>query len=337
MKRLLSGITPSSNQGLHLGNYLGAVKPHIEFQEKGECFYFVADLHSLNTVFKPEDVTKNTENIFIEYLAFGINPDKTTFYVQSDIPQITYLQTILNNTVTVSELSRMHAYKDKLQNHEAGNNISFGLFSYPVLMASDILIFKPDIVPVGEDQSQHVEIAREIGKTFNNRYGTILKIPDLYVNKEVARVLGTDGKRKMSKSLGNVISIFSPEDEIKKQIMNIITDPSRIHPTDPGNPEKNPCFLYLKLIEHDLLKSDSDPTTLEMEQQYKQGKIGDVTIKRYLFNSFMQYFKDVRDKKKELAKNKDFINEIRVKGQKKATELAEKTLTEVKNAVGLWK
>lgn len=336
MKRLLSGINPSSSKGLHLGNYCGAVKPHIEFQKSGECFYFVADLHSLNTVFNPQEVLQNTKNIFIEYLAFGIDPEKTVFYLQSDIPEITYLQTILNNAVTLAELSRMHAYKDKLQKEEDAQNINFGLFSYPVLMSSDILIFKPDVVPVGEDQAQHVEITREIARTFNNRYGEILKIPDLYMQKEVARVLGTDGKRKMGKSLGNDISIFETEEIIKKQIINIVTDPARIHPTDPGDPTKNPCFTYFKLIEYDKIKKDSEPLLFEMEDQYRNGKIGDVAIKRILFNTFLQYFADVRAKKKELEKNHDLIENIRKNGAKRARETASKTLNDVKAALGLW-
>lgn len=336
MKRLLSGITPSSSKGLHLGNYLGAIKPHIEFQKSGECFYFVADLHSLNTVFNPEEVLNNTKNIFIEYLSFGIDPEKTNFYVQSDIPEITYLQTILNNSVTLAELSRMHAYKDKLQKEEDAQKINFGLFSYPVLMSSDILIFKPDIVPVGEDQTQHVEIAREIARTFNNRYGDILKIPELYIQKEVARVPGTDGIRKMSKSLGNDLSIFANEDEIKKQIMSIVTDPARIHPTDPGDPTKNPCFTYLKLIKYDKIKKDSELFVFEMEDQYRRGTIGDVAIKRTVFNAFMEYFADVRAKKRELEKNHEYIDDVRKKSAQRARKIAAETLNDVKSAVGLW-
>ncbi|MDP4010879.1 MAG: tryptophan--tRNA ligase, partial [Candidatus Roizmanbacteria bacterium] len=270
MKRILSGITPSSTKGLHLGNYLGMVKPAIEFQKESQCFYFVANLHGLNNVFIPEEIYRNTMNIFVEYLAFGVDPEKTTFFVESDIPGIPYLQTILNNAVTVSELKRMHGYKDKLQNDIAQDQIGMGLFSYPVLMAADILLFKPDVIPVGEDQSQHVEIAREIARTFNNRYGDILKIPELSVQKNVARVPGIYGDRKMSKSLGNDIPIFGTEQEIKKQIMSIKTDPARIHPTDPGNPDKNLAFTYFDLLKYEANKLE------EMKEKYRKGKIGDV-------------------------------------------------------------
>jgi tryptophanyl-tRNA synthetase len=198
-KRILSGINPSSAKGLHLGNYFGAVKSHVEFQNEGDCFIFIANVHSLNSIFDGKEVAANTENIFIQYLAFGIDPEKTTFYVESDIPEINYLQSILNNTVTVAELKRMHGYKDKLAKNVSQDAINMGLFCYPVLMAADILIFKPDIIPVGEDQAQHVEITREMANTFNNRYGKILKVPELSIKKEAARVKGTDGERKMSK------------------------------------------------------------------------------------------------------------------------------------------
>ena len=329
MKRFFSGINPSSAKGLHFGNYFGAVKPHVEFQSQGECIYFVANLHTLNSVFNPKEVEANTLNVFIEYIAFGINPEKTIFFVQSDIPAIPYLQTILNNVVTVGELKRMHGYKDKLQKEVSQDAISNGLFNYPVLMAADILAFKPDMVPVGEDQAQHLEITREIARTFNNRYGEVLKIPELYIKKEVARVKGIDGERKMSKSLGNDIPVFGSEEEIKKQIMSITTDPARIRPTDPGDPTKNICFDYLRLIEHDNNK------ILEMEERYRQGTIGDVEIKKLLLSEFMIYFEPFRKKKEELIKNMDYIHELRKKGAEKANVIAEEVLTEVKKAVGV--
>lgn len=329
IKRILSGITPSSTKGLHLGNYFGAVKPHIEFQKNGECFYFIANLHALNTVFDKKTIQENTNNIFIEYLAFGLNPEKTTFYVQSDIDGIPYLQTILNNVNTVAELKRMHGYKDKLAKGVDQDNINFGLFTYPVLMAADILIFKPDVVPVGEDQTQHVEIARDMAKTFNTRYGNILKVPDLYVKSEVSRVKGIDGERKMSKSLGNDIPIFGTEEEVRKQIMSITTDTNRIHANDPGDPEKNVTFEYLKLL-------DFDPTKLqEMKDKYETGNIRDVEIKEELFEIFIEYFREMRSKKQEYLKNLDYIEELRYRGAEKANNVANSVLDDVKKAVGV--
>ncbi|OGK52085.1 tryptophan--tRNA ligase [Candidatus Roizmanbacteria bacterium RIFCSPLOWO2_01_FULL_41_22] len=329
MKRILSGITPSSAKGLHLGNYFGATKSHLEFQTKGECFYMIANIHSLNTVFNPKEVMANTLNIFTEYLAFGIDPKKTIFFVQSDIPSIPYLQTVLNNAVTLGELKRMHGYKDKLAKNVAQDSINMGLFCYPVLMSSDILLFKPNIIPVGEDQAQHVEICREMGRTFNNRYGNILIIPELYLKKDVARVKGIDGVRKMSKSLGNDIPVFGTEEEIKKQIMSITTDTARIHSSDPGDPQKNVCFDYLQLMEYDKIGLDV------MKEKYQKGTVGDVKIKEIVFETFMQYFDKYRSKKKELQKNLDYIHTLRVEGAKKANLTADQTLKEILRAIGL--
>lgn len=330
MKRILSGINPSSSKGLHLGNYFGAAKSHVEFQNEGECFYFVANLHSLNSIFNPKEVEENTNNIFIEYLAFGINPEKTTFYVESDIPEIPYMHTILNNVVTVGELKRMHAYKDKLQTEVAADTISQGLFSYPVLMAADIVLFDIDIVPVGEDQAQHVEICREMARTFNNRYGNVLKIPEVAIKKETARVIGIDGTRKMSKSLGNDLPIFADEKTIKKQIMSIKTDPARIHPTDPGDPKKNITFTYLELLEYDSNKIN------DMKERYKKGTVGDVEIKNVLYEVYMEYFADMRKQKEEFTKNKDYIHELRARGAGKAHEVASLKLEKIKKAIGIF-
>lgn len=327
-KRPLSGINPSSSKGLHLGNYFGAVKPHVEFQQNGECFYFVANVHSLNSIFNKKEVEANTENVFIEYLAFGVDPQKTTFFVESDIPAIMYLQTILNNSVMVAELMRMHAYKDKMQNNVGQESINMGLFNYPMLMAADILAFAPDVVPVGEDQRQHVEICRDIAKTFNTRYGNILIVPELFVKSETAKVMGIDGERKMSKSLGNDITVLAQEAVVKKQIMSITTDPNRIHADDPGDPTKNVAFSYLELLEF-------DPKELEvMKDKYKTGNIKDVEIKEKLFERFMDYFKEMREKKVELLDNMDYVRQVRLDGAQKANKVADETLTRVKKAVG---
>lgn len=329
MKRILSGINPSSAKGLHIGNYFGMARPALELQKEGECFYFIADLHSLNTVFNPSEVSQNTMQIFTEFLALGIDTSKTYFYVESDIPAIPYLQTILNNVVTVAELKRMHAYKDKLKDEAAPDQIGMGLFSYVVLQSADILAFHANVIPVGEDQAQHIEMSREIARSFNNRYGNIFTVPEVSIRKEVSRVTGTDGERKMSKSLGNDIPIFADEATVRKQIMSIKTDPARIHPTDPGNPAKNVTFTYLELLEHDSNQIE------EMKERYRKGTIGDVEIKKLLFEVFMDYFKGVREKNEDLKKNADYIHQVRKENAEKANSIADKTLQEVKSAVGL--
>ena len=327
--RILSGINPSSTKGLHIGNYFGMVKQFVELQKTGECFFEVANLHSLNTVYSAEEVRKNTDDVFLQYLAFGIDPEKSVFFVESDVPEIPYLQTILNNVVTVAELQRMHGYKDKLAKEADPGELSAGLFEYPVLMAADILLFDVDMVPVGEDQKQHVEITREIARTFNNRYGDILKIPEVKIQKATARIVGTDGQRKMSKSLSNDLSIFVDEKEIYKQIMGITTDPARIRPTDPGDPTKNICFSYLRLLDFDA------KILSKYEEKYRNGTVGDVEIKKVLYETFMTYFKPLRERKVELASDPTKLREYRELGTHKAHTVASVTIQTVKNACGL--
>ena len=327
--RILSGINPSSTKGLHIGNYFGMVKQFVELQKTGECFFEVANLHSLNTVYSAEEVRKNTDDVFLQYLAFGIDPEKSVFFVESDVPEIPYLQTILNNVVTVAELQRMHGYKDKLAKEADPGELSAGLFEYPVLMAADILLFDVDMVPVGEDQKQHVEITREIARTFNNRYGDILKIPEVKIQKATARIVGTDGQRKMSKSLSNDLSIFVDEKEIYKQIMGITTDPARIRPTDPGDPTKNICFSYLRLLDFDAKRLN------EYEEKYRNGTVGDVEIKKVLYETFMTYFKPLRERKVELASDPTKLREYRELGTHKAHTVASVTIQTVKYACGL--
>lgn len=327
--RILSGINPSSSKGLHIGNYYGAVKRFVELQESGECYYFVANLHSLNTVFSPHEASDNCLNVFAEYLAFGIDPVKSVFFVESDVPEIPYLQTILNNSVTVAELQRMHGYKDKLAKDVEISGISAGLFEYPVLMAADILLFNTDVVPVGEDQTQHVEICREMARTFNNRYGEVLKVPEVSVQKSTARVLGIDGVRKMSKSLGNDIPVFATEEVVRKQIMSITTDPARIRPTDPGDPAKNVCFSYLELFAY------SKAQIAELKDRYRNGTIGDVEIKQLVYEQFMAVFKPFREKKIELMSNSAKLLELRQEGAHRARLIAQETIAHVREACGV--
>src|SRR3989344_5404187 len=268
MKRLLSGITPSGDGSLHIGNYLGAVKQFIKLAKDHECFLMVADLHALTTVQNKAQLQKNTETLILNELSLLLGElgglgksrgmENVTFFRQSDVPEHAYLQTILNNVTPLGLIKRAHAYKDKLEKDTSMDEINMGLFNYPVLMAADILIYKSDLVPVGRDQKQHIEIARDIAERFNKIYGsgkrkaasgkTVFTLPEPYIPEDVAVVLGTDGKRKMSKSLGNIISIFEDEAIIKKQVMSTYTDPTRKHATDPGHIEGNMVFAYLDYL-----------------------------------------------------------------------------------------
>ncbi len=328
--RIYSGLTPSSSNGLHIGNYYGAVKRFLDYQNKGTCFFAIANLHSLNSVFNPKELEASTMNIFAEYLALGINPEKATFFVESDVPEVTFIQTILNNVVTVAELKRMHGYKDKLAKDVDPESISAGLFEYPVLMAADIVLFDIDTVPVGEDQAQHVEIAREMARTFNNRYGKIFVIPEVSIQKDTGRILGIDGARKMSKSLGNDIPVFGDEKHIRKQISSITTDPARVKATDPGDPAKNVCFTYLRLLGH-----HDETEILGLEQRYRSGTVKDVEIKKLVEEAFFYVFAPYRARKAELVANPELLKSLRAKGAAKASKDARVVFDRVRQACGV--
>src|SRR3989338_7058744 len=343
MKRFLSGITPSGDGTLHIGNYLGAVKQFIKLSVNHDCYLMVADLHALTTIQNKEQLQKNTETLILNELTLlvgelGLSLPNITFFRQSDVPLHAELQTILNNVTPLGLIKRAHAYKDKLAKETALDDINMGLFNYPVLMAADILIYKSDLVPVGRDQKQHIEIARDIAERFNKIYGsgkrkaasgkTVFTLPEPYIPEDVAVVLGTDGKRKMSKSLGNIISIFEDEEIIKKQVMGTFTDPTRIHADDPGHIEGNMVFTYLDFFG---VKGKVE----ELKGFYRRGQVSDMEVKNYLFESLLKYFTKARESYKELNSNPALVQKILQEGAEKARSFAEKTLTEVREAIGL--
>lgn len=328
-RRILSGITPSGDGSLHIGNYLGAVRQFIEIAKRHECFLFIADLHALTTVQNKAQLQKNTETLIINELALLGDLKNITFFRQSDVPMHAELTWILNNVTPLGFLKRAHAYKDKLAKDIMEEDINMGLFCYPILMAADILIYKPDLVPVGKDQKQHIEITRDIAERFNKTYKTkTFSLPDPYIPEEVAVILGTDGKRKMGKSLGNIIGIFEDEKVIKKQVMSTYTDPTRIHADDPGHIEGNMVFTYLDFFgEKGKLE--------ELKGLYRKGKVADVEVKNYLFESLMKYFGPARERYKELTANPDKAKKILQDGAQKAREECKKTMTQVRDAIGL--
>jgi tryptophanyl-tRNA synthetase len=327
---ILTGITPSGSGEVHIGNFFGAVKPFLEMAKKAKkVYFFIADLHALTTVKNKKELQSNVENIILSYLAFGFDPKKVFFYRQSDIGYIPQLQTILNNITPLGLIKRCHAYKDKLQKGVSEDSVNMGLFSYPVLMAADILLYEPDFVPVGEDQKQHLEVTRDIAQYFNKTYGKTFKLPEVIIKKQTARLVGTDGKRKMSKSLGNDISIFTDEKTIKKQIMSTFTDPTRIRPTDKGRVKGNPIFIY-----HDLINENKKEVE-DLKKRYKQGKVGDVEVKVSLFKAHLKRFKDYRKRYQNLKNNPDKIKKILKTATQKVKPQAENKLKEVKEKIGL--
>lgn len=322
MKRSLSGIQPSGV--LHIGNYFGAIKQFVELQNEYEGFYFLANYHALTSSPKGEDLKNNTINVILDYLALGLDPEKSTLFLQSDVPEHTELSWILSNVTPMGLLERAHSYKDKTAK---GIKPNVGLFTYPVLMASDILIYSPDIVPVGKDQKQHVEITRDIATKFNETYGKeVFKLPKEKIVENVATVPGTDGD-KMSKSYGNVINMFGSKKQLKKQIMNIVTDSTPLE--EPKNPDNNITKLY------SLFATEEEVNTLK--EKFLAGNFGYGHAKTELFDKFMDYFAPFQKKREELLQNMDYVNEILKKGALKAREIATKKVDEVRDAVGIMK
>ncbi len=329
-KRVLSGITPSG-RGLHIGNYFGAVKPQVELQDEYEAYYFIADLHALTTVKDREILERNIREVVLDYLALGLDPEKCVFFRQSQVAEHAQLAVILANYVGYGQMKRMHAFKDKLQKGAKVDAINMGLFNYPILMAADILLYKPYGVPVGEDQKQHVELTRDMAENFNKTYGVeVFPLPEPLIGKKIGRIVGTDGERKMSKSLGNTIGIFESYKVIERQIMGCFTDPKRIRATDPGRVEGNPVFIY-----HDLINDDKEEVG-ELKRRYREGKVGDVEVKKRLIEAHKRRFAEARKRREELVADYGKVEEILAEGAERASEVARKTLEEVYKVIGLY-
>lgn len=329
MKRILSGITPSGDGSLHIGNYLGAVKQFIELSQTHECFLMFADLHALTTIQHRKTLQQNTETLILNEIALVGELPNVYFFRQSDIPLHTELQTILSNVTPLGLVKRAHAYKDKLAKDVLEEDINLGLFNYPILMAADILLYKADVVPVGKDQKQHIEIARDIAERFNkNSNKAVFTLPEPYIPEHVAVVMGTDGQRKMSKSLGNLISIFESDEVIRKQVNSTFTDPTRVHATDPGHIEGNMVFTYLDHF------GDSTQVA-SLKEQYQQGKVGDAEVKDVLYQSLLSYFKEARLRYQTLKESPKKVQEILEIGTARTSQVAANTMKEVREAIGL--
>jgi tryptophanyl-tRNA synthetase len=319
-KRILSGVKPTGKA--HLGNYLGAMRNHVTMQNEYESFIFIADLHSLTTVKNPKELQELIIDLALDYLALGLDPDKSVFFRQSDIHEHAELTWILNCVTPMSMLELAHAYKDAVA--KGTKEINVGLFDYPVLMAVDILIYKPDLVPVGQDQKQHVEITRDIAGKFNRTFGEVFKLPVPYIPED-AVVIGTDGQ-KMSKSYGNIIEIFAPEKLLKKQVMGIVTDSTPIE--SPKDPLKDNVYkLYSYFASEKEKKSLAD--------KYQAGGFGYGDAKKLLFEKILGHFEQYRNKRLELSKNLDYVKDVLKKGAEKARTVASVTMNEVKEKTGL--
>lgn len=318
--RVLSGIQPSGK--LHIGNYFGAIRQHLKMQAENEGFYFIADYHALTSNPSPDGVAGRTLDVAMDYIALGLDTDKTVFWRQSDVPEVTELTWILSCVTPMGLLQRCTSYKDKVAQGISPNH---GLFAYPVLQAADILAFHSNLVPVGADQKQHIEVTRDIAGYFNNSYGEILTIPEDYIIESVAVVPGVDG-RKMSKSYENTLEIFEPEKSLKKKIMRIVTDSTPVE--EPKDPDKCNVFALLKLVAtEDELK--------QWQDKYRSGGMGYGEAKKRLAELIIDFFKPYRTRRSELENNLDYVHEVLKKGADRARPIARKTLDEVRQAVGL--
>ena len=319
--RILSGIQPSGT--LHLGNYFGMMRPAIELQEKGEAFYFIADYHSMTSLFNADERRKNSLDVALDFLACGLDPKKSIFFKQSDVPEVTELSWILSTLTPMSLLEKGHSFKDK---SAKGIPVNHGLFAYPVLMAADILIYDSNLVPVGQDQKQHVEMTRDIAIKFNEAYGQTFVIPEPQIRGETAKVPGLDGE-KMSKSYGNTLEIFGEEKPLRKKIMGVKMD-SRTPEEPKPDADQNLAIQLLKLV------ADAGAAK-ELEDRLRAGGLGYGDLKKALFENYWNYFADARKKRAELAANLDYVNCVLADGATKARALAQTVLKRARKNCGL--
>lgn len=318
--RILSGIQPSGS--LHIGNYFGMMKSALELQDANECFYFIADYHALTSAPEPSQLRERVHAVAVDFLACGLDPRRTVFFRQSDVPQVTDLTWILSTLTPLGLLERCHSYKDKLAK---GIAASHGLFSYPILMAADILIYDSNLVPVGRDQKQHLEVTRDLAERFNHRYGDVLVPPEAMIRDEVAVVPGIDGQ-KMSKSYDNTLEIFGGKKAMRKKFMKIVTDSTPVD--DPKDPDACNVFALYKLF--------SGPDEIaEMRRNYEAGGYGYGHAKQALFEKYWEYFEPFRARREELLADPDYVERVLQDGARRAVQVAQRTYDRVRQAVGL--
>jgi len=317
--RILSGVQPSGK--LHLGNYFGAIRQHIALQDEGECFFFIADYHALTTIQDRRQLAENVRSVALDYLALGLDPDRTAFFRQSEVPEVTELAWVLSTVTGMGLLERAHSYKDKVAR---GLTPSAGLFFYPVLMAADILIYRSNLVPVGQDQVQHIEMTRDMAGSFNQVYGRVFPLPEARLDR-APTVPGTDGK-KMSKSYGNTIEIFAEAKALKDSVMRIVTDSRPVEaPKDPEN--DNLFALFSLLAEDDERKA--------LAARYRSGGLGYGEVKKLLLARIDAHFAAARARRKELERHPSVVENALRKGASKARAEAQETMRQVREAVGL--
>jgi len=327
-KRILTGDRPTGK--LHLGHYVGSLANRVKLQEQYQCFFIIADLHTLTT--KPEkesiaELAENARDMVLDYLACGIDPAKAVIYLQSAVPEIYEMNLLFENLVTVPRLQRLPSLKDMAK----GANLTempFGLLGYPVLQAADILMPRAHLVPVGKDNEAHVELTREIARRFNNLYGEVFPLPDVMVG-DVPTLVGTDGNAKMSKSLGNAILLSDDAQTVIKRVKGMYTDPNRIRADIPGKVKGNPVFIY-----HDIFNPHKAEVE-DLKKRYSQGQVGDVEVKDKLAAAINGFLEPIREKRESFASQKGLVDEIIYNGTMEMRKEARETVQAMKKAMGL--
>ena len=328
-KRILTGDRPTGK--LHLGHYVGSLVNRVRLQDEYECFFLIADLHTLTT--RPEkehilELGQNIREMMLDYLAVGIDPEKSVIYLQSAVPEVYELNLFLEMLVTVPRLSRLPSIKDMARAAHLGDAVPFGLLGYPVLQAADILLPRAHLVPVGKDNEAHVEVTREIARRFNSMYGEVFPIPEALIG-EVPVLVGIDGQAKMSKSLGNAIYLSDDPKTVRRKVFQMYTDPNRIRADIPGRVEGNPVFIY-----HDVFNSDKGEVE-DLKERYRKGKVGDVEVKEKLARALNAFLDPIREKRAHFASQKGLVEEILYEGTLRTREEARLTMNEVKKAMGI--
>lgn len=327
-KRILTGDRPTGL--LHLGHYVGTLKNRVRLQDEYECFFIIADLHTLttaNNLEKTSGLNDRARGLVLDYLSVGIDPTKSVIYQQSRVPEVTYLSTIFSNLVTVPRAQRVPTLKDVMHDLNI-EQPSVGLLNYPILQAADILMVKANLVPVGKDQESHVEVTREIARDFNKGFKDIFPIPQAMIG-EGGTLVGTDGQAKMSKSIGNCIYLSDDEETVNKKVKGMYTDPTRLKPTDPGHVEGNPVFIYHNAF------NDNLEEVAELKDRYQKGLVGDVEVKTKLALALNRFLAPIRERRAKYEGNTELLNKIIEEGSAKARIEAQKTLDEVLKSMGI--
>lgn len=324
--RILTGDRPTGK--LHLGHYVGTLRNRVKLQDEYECFFIVADYHVLTTRLEElREIEQNIREVVLDSLSVGIDPERSTIFLQSLVPEIPQLHLLFSMMVSVPRLQRVPNLKEVMRDLKL-ETASYGLLGYPVLQAADILVVKGDLVPVGKDQASHIEITREVARRFNELYGPVFPEAQALIG-EVATLVGTDGKAKMSKSLGNAIFLSDDAKTVEKRVMSMYTDPTRIHATDPGHVAGNPVFIY-----HDAFNPDRDEVN-DLKKRYRAGRVGDVEVKKKLARALNQFLEPIRERRAHYEERPGLVDDIIREGSQRVKKIAAQTLAEARGAMGV--